>query len=307
MQHAMLSSNANAVPIDFLWMELTKRCNLECVHCYSESGPDATESDLMEADDYIRVMDQAFDLGCRQIQFIGGEPTLNKSLPDLIRHAHARGFTFIEVFTNLLHMPPALADLIVQLNVNIATSIYGENPDVHAAVTKNKTSHRRTMGNMLQLKERGVNVRAGVIAMDENHGHVEETLEWLTKLGIPAGRDRLRHFGRGTERGERNITELCGTCAGGTLRIGPDGSVSPCNMSAGWDVGSVLDQSLSDILAKGKLHEIRQQIHEEVVVPQTVITSCYPKQCGPYDSCCPTTQQCYPCAPNNCSPCRPRG
>src|SRR5208283_2388709 len=25
--------------LDFLWLELTSRCNLQCVHCYAESGP----------------------------------------------------------------------------------------------------------------------------------------------------------------------------------------------------------------------------------------------------------------------------
>ncbi len=305
MEHARLTGDA--VPIDFLWLELTKRCNLSCVHCYAESGPDAGANDLMEATDYIRVMDQAFELGCRQVQFIGGEPTMNKSLPDLIRHAHTRGFTFIEIYTNLLHMPAPLAVLIEELGVRVATSIYGKSPEVHAAVTKNGTAHRRTVGNLLMLKEKGVPVRAGVIAMAENDGHVDQTLNWLEDLGVPAGRDRLRHFGRGTERGERNISELCGTCAGGTLRIGPDGSVSPCNMSAGWDVGSVLHQSLEEILAEGKLGAMRKQIHDEVVAPQVHAANCNPTQCGPYNSCCPSTQSCNPCGPHSCSPCRPTG
>lgn len=308
--HVPVPMGKNAVPVDFLWLELTKRCNLECTHCYAESGPDATESDLMQAEDYIRVMDEAYALGCRQVQFIGGEPTLNKSLPDLIRHAHRRGFDYIEVFTNLMHMPDALLQLIRQLGVHVATSVYGATPEVHNAVTRNPTSHGRTMGNLLKLKEQQVPVRAGVIEMEQNAAHIDATLAYLDQLGIPAGRDRLRHFGRGAQPGEAGqITELCGTCAGGTLRIGPDGSVSPCNMSAGWNVGSVLNQSLGHIMAEGKLNTMRERIYREVVEPQQQLemASCAPTQCNPYNSCCPTTQRCNPCGPHGCNPCRPAG
>lgn len=307
MQHAKIDTTfrEKASPIDFLWLELTNRCNLQCVHCYAESGPTATESDTMTPEDYIRVMDEAFALGCRMVQFIGGEPTLNKSLPDFIRHAHGLGYEYIEVYSNLLHMSDELVSLIQEKGVHVATSIYGATSEMHANVTKNKTSHARTMGNLLRLKNLGVPVRAGVIKMEQNETGVDDALAYLEGLGIQAGLDRVRHFGRANDDGEKQITELCGTCAGGTLRVGPDGSVSPCNMSAGWNVGSVRDVSLTDILLAGELTALRKEIHEKVVVPQQEeVTNCNP-QCHPYPSCCPSTQHCNPCAPHLCHPCRP--
>jgi uncharacterized radical SAM superfamily Fe-S cluster-containing enzyme len=46
-------------------------------------------------------MSQAYALGCRNIQFIGGEPQLNRDFLPLVIKAKSIGFEFIEVFSNL--------------------------------------------------------------------------------------------------------------------------------------------------------------------------------------------------------------
>src|SRR5262245_34885107 len=86
--------------LNFLWLELTSRCNLTCVHCYAESGPYADVPDGLSAAEYVTLLDDAAGLGCRRVQFIGGEPTLHPSLASLIAHARSRDYEFVEVFTN---------------------------------------------------------------------------------------------------------------------------------------------------------------------------------------------------------------
>src|SRR5215470_2165890 len=90
--------------LDFLWLELTNRCNLQCVHCYTESDPHSGDRDFLTKEDYISVMSQAHALGCRKIQFIGGEPQLNPDFYELLVKAKAIGFEFIEVFSNLTRL-----------------------------------------------------------------------------------------------------------------------------------------------------------------------------------------------------------
>ena len=113
-------------PVDFLWLELTNRCNLQCVHCYADSGPTAEKGTLSKAD-YIGLMREAFRLGCRRVQFIGGEPTLYRDLPELIRTARQMGFEFIEVYTNLTILPEELLQCFVANRVHVAT--YHRNGD----------------------------------------------------------------------------------------------------------------------------------------------------------------------------------
>src|SRR5579884_2046624 len=94
--------------IDFLWLELTGKCNLRCVHCYSDSGPQLPLIQSMGLNDWSRVIGEAADLSCRNLQFIGGEPSLHPGLPDLIRRAKACGITNVEVYTNGTVLPDNL-------------------------------------------------------------------------------------------------------------------------------------------------------------------------------------------------------
>src|SRR5437763_16448627 len=89
--------------LEFLWLELTNRCNLQCVHCYAESGPRAGATDILNVSDYRRLIDEGRKLGCRQSQFIGGEPTLNADLPACIAHAREVGYSTVEVYSNLTY------------------------------------------------------------------------------------------------------------------------------------------------------------------------------------------------------------
>jgi len=72
-----------------VWLEITGNCQLRCEHCYAESGPQGTDGAMTMAD-WARVIDQVTALGATMVQFIGGEPTLHRGLPDLVRRAERR-------------------------------------------------------------------------------------------------------------------------------------------------------------------------------------------------------------------------
>ena len=67
----------------------TRRCNLQCLHCYSTSGPDARDQlplDLLE-----QVLTDASQEHYNVAGFSGGEPTMYPWLADALSHAHAVG------------------------------------------------------------------------------------------------------------------------------------------------------------------------------------------------------------------------
>jgi hypothetical protein len=45
-----------------LWLEITRKCQLNCGHCYADSGPEGTHGEMARAD-WLRVIDQAAALG----------------------------------------------------------------------------------------------------------------------------------------------------------------------------------------------------------------------------------------------------
>jgi PqqA peptide cyclase len=82
-------------PVSLL-AELTHRCPLQCPYC---SNPLALEKAGVELDTatWLRVLEEAAELGVLQVAFSGGEPTLRRDLEDLIARAAALG-----LYSNLI-------------------------------------------------------------------------------------------------------------------------------------------------------------------------------------------------------------
>ena len=72
----------------YLRISLTERCNFRCTYCMPLEGVDLTASEkLMSFDEQKRAISIFSSLGMTKLRFTGGEPTLNKKLPELVRHA----------------------------------------------------------------------------------------------------------------------------------------------------------------------------------------------------------------------------
>ena len=88
-----------SAPITVTW-EVTNRCNLRCVHCLSNSGPDADTARELNLEEARKVVDQLAASRVFQIHFGGGEPLLYPGFMELLRHAQARGFCCLCISTN---------------------------------------------------------------------------------------------------------------------------------------------------------------------------------------------------------------
>lgn len=248
--------------LQFLWAELTPRCNLTCAHCYADSGPSKPLSRYMQLNDWLTVLDQAADLGCRGVQFVGGEPTLYPGLAELIGHARFRRFHTVEVFTNGTAFTAKLKETFKRHQVSLAFSCYAAAEDIHDRVTGLNGSFAKTLASIQWAIEAGVAVRVVIVAMQANAGHIEETKQFLKRLGVTSVRvDRIRGIGRGRREtgGRALLSELCGRCGHGRLCISYDGLAYPCIFSRSLPVGNV--QAGLALIVRGKrLGDVRAEI-----------------------------------------------
>jgi len=68
----------------------TLRCNLACVHCYTDSHGAPAPGELTFGEGKIFI-DQIADFGVPVLLFSGGEPLMREDLFDLMEHASSRG------------------------------------------------------------------------------------------------------------------------------------------------------------------------------------------------------------------------
>jgi sulfatase maturation enzyme AslB (radical SAM superfamily) len=109
-------------PLDFLWIEVTGRCNLRCIHCYAEA--DGHHPRGLPTRVLTDALDEAAEMGCRNLQLTGGECTLRPDLRDLITHARSRDFEMVEIFTNGTLLDESLVEFLARTGVAVAVSLH---------------------------------------------------------------------------------------------------------------------------------------------------------------------------------------
>jgi uncharacterized Fe-S cluster-containing radical SAM superfamily protein len=316
---SMLRGSRPAAPLDFLWLEVTAKCNLRCVHCYSDSTPQRPLHDSMTADDWNDMLEQAALLGCRAVQFIGGEPTMYPALGRLIERARALEFRTVEVFTNGTMFKPKLKEIFLRHKVDLAFSVYAPSAQIHDMVTKQAGSFDRTIASIRWAIASGLSVRAAIIEMEANAGQSGPTRELLEAMGVKRiGADHLRGVGRGAKDQSKSphYDELCGACWRGKLAVTASGQIFPCVFSRAWPVGHA-NQGLRAVVEDLPLHAFRQAMQAYQRSPRLrsgmtsdlheTISSCAPDP-GCIPNLCNPENPDIPCAPDGLQPpCAPTG
>jgi MoaA/NifB/PqqE/SkfB family radical SAM enzyme len=99
------------------------KCNCNCNHCSFKGSMDKESSkDLLTLEDFKKIIDQSLDLGATVINFVGGEPLLNKDLPKIIEYIN-KDKAVSSVFTNGWFLKNKAKELkkagLMQVNVSL--------------------------------------------------------------------------------------------------------------------------------------------------------------------------------------------
>ncbi|MCM2392152.1 radical SAM/SPASM domain-containing protein [Streptomyces albipurpureus] len=246
-----------------LWLDLTRKCQLNCVHCYNGSGPEGAHG-TMTRDDWITVINEAAERGIDRVQLIGGEPTLHPDAIALACHILSLGLR-LEVFTNLVRVTDDWWEIFQHRNTTVATSYYSDQAGEHDEITR-RPSHARTRSNIVKALGLGIEPVLSIIECDDKQ-RVNEARSELAGLGVQRIKvDRVRPFGRAVcgSGQAMDLSGLCGKCGTGRAAVGPDGNVTPCVFTPSLGVGNVLDGGLAGILDGPVMGATKSLIRESV-------------------------------------------
>jgi sulfatase maturation enzyme AslB (radical SAM superfamily) len=108
--------------LDNLWIQVSgTRCNIECRHCFNNSGPRETSFGLMTLDEVSRAIAAAAARGVREIYFTGGEPFLHAQLLEMVACALTVAPT--TVLTNGMLISDRIADSLAALAIEARYSL----------------------------------------------------------------------------------------------------------------------------------------------------------------------------------------
>jgi len=145
-------------------LDLTYRCNEQCVHCYLDHD-DHGEMTTVEIKHLLKEMAEA---GVFILTLSGGEIFMRKDFFEILEYARALTFC-IKLKTNAVLIREAQAARLRDLGVeSIQVSIYSHRPEVHDAITKVPGSLRRSINAIRFLKSQGLKVIIANVLMTEN-------------------------------------------------------------------------------------------------------------------------------------------
>jgi 12,18-didecarboxysiroheme deacetylase len=84
----LLQFSADKKPV-VVW-NMTRQCNLKCVHCYAQAKVTPTENELTTAEGKTLIDDLSL-FGAPVMLFSGGEPLMRLDLPELAQYAVSKG------------------------------------------------------------------------------------------------------------------------------------------------------------------------------------------------------------------------
>jgi pyrroloquinoline quinone biosynthesis protein E len=165
-----------------LLAELTHRCPLSCPYCSNPLDLERRSAELDTAT-WLRVFEEAAELGVLQLHLSGGEPA---SLPDLV--ALTRGAVAAGLYTNLITSAVGLdaarlAALAEAGLDHVQLSIQGVAEEAADRVAGLKGAHRRKRDFAREAGALGLPLTINAVIHRGNIGEVEAMVEEAVTLG----------------------------------------------------------------------------------------------------------------------------
>ncbi len=155
-------------------IEVTRRCPLECLHCYNNlpmSDMDARRRELSK-EEHFRVLDEIADMGCFWILFTGGEIFARKDFLEIYTYAKKKGF-LITLFTNGTIITEEIANYLAEWPpFAIEITMYGRTRETYEALTGIPGSYDRCLRGIALLKERKLPLKLKTVATSINKHEV---------------------------------------------------------------------------------------------------------------------------------------
>jgi len=170
------------IPLTVIW-ELTRRCNLNCRHCYIPAS-DRKEENELPFTRIKKILKELASMGSMYLIFTGGEVFLRRDTLDIISYA-ARQLGFdVRVFTNGVLIDESLAPEIRRAGVSaVELSLYGP-PKIHDAITGMRFSFEKTTRAIEILQKEGIRVIVKTPFMKINFPSRRWIEKFTTKRGI---------------------------------------------------------------------------------------------------------------------------
>lgn len=160
-----------------LEIELTERCNNNCIHCYINKPENdyVAQNNELSTMDIKRILEEAVFLGCLRVKFTGGEPLLREDFEEIYLFARKLGLK-VSILTNATLITDQLVKLFERIPPmeNISITLYGIHAFSYEAVTHVPGSFEAAWQGMNRLLDKNIPFDVKSVLLPQNETEMEE-------------------------------------------------------------------------------------------------------------------------------------
>jgi len=184
---------------------VTRRCNLKCIHCYAHAKDSAFKNELT-TDEGKAVLDDLAQFGVPVILFSGGEPVMRKDLPELAHYAVEHGMRAV-ISTNGTLITPEKARLFKEIGLSyVGISIDGME-EVNDRFRGVKGAFQNALNGIRNCQEAGIKVGLRFTINKLNAAEIPAIFDLVEDMNVPRiCFYHLVYAGRGSELVEQDLS-----------------------------------------------------------------------------------------------------
>jgi len=167
-------------------LELTRRCNLRCPHCYL--GDQAEQHRLRDQERGAEAVKASLEewskAGCLYLLITGGDPMIRPDFAEIYRHARGLGLV-VSVFCNGTLVTDEIVALFRELPPRkVEISLYGATAETHEAITRVPDSHAKAWAGIRRLQEGGIRIGLKTLLLTANRQEIEALERQAEAIGV---------------------------------------------------------------------------------------------------------------------------
>ena len=184
---------------------VTRRCNLKCVHCYAHAKNKAGENELT-TEQGKQLIDDLAGFGSPVMLFSGGEPLVRKDLPQLAAYAVEKGMRAV-ISTNGTLITPEKARNLKEIGLSYVGISLDGMEEINDRFRGVKGAFRSALEGIKNSQDAGIKVGLRFTVNKFNVSEIPKIFRLLEDMDIPrVCFYHLVYAGRGTELVKEDLT-----------------------------------------------------------------------------------------------------
>jgi len=164
---------------------INDECNVRCKHCSFFQGAHDKNRKVMNTEQVKKVLADAQELGVSVINIVGGEPTLRKDLPEILRSID-KDLSAVIMFTNGAFLAEKASELKKAGLDGVYVSIDTADAEKHDQIRGSKGLYEKAMKGISEALKVGLTVGISMVVTPESFkdGEHERMIELAKNIGI---------------------------------------------------------------------------------------------------------------------------